>query len=186
VNRPHTPPTNRSPILSLLTSITNSRTPRTERPVSGRGSATVMASSRQPIRDAARRPGRPVLGIGQAHPARLPAAAAAAFSNSSSASSWAEPRCSMSRELRREERTICTAIAPKAVFTVRTYGTAPLYRPRLVRNSGSQPRDHAGQRTVRPSRPLSVSRVRCHSRVLESRSTAQSDGRSRLMTARRE
>jgi hypothetical protein len=31
------------------------------------------------------------------------------------------PRC--------EECTICTAVAPDAVFTVRTYGTGPLYGP---------------------------------------------------------
>jgi hypothetical protein len=30
---------------------------------------------------------------------------------------------------RREKYTICTAVAPEAVFTVRTYGTAPLYSP---------------------------------------------------------
>ena len=45
---------------------------------------------------------------------------AAALSASSYASSWAEPRCSMVREPRREENTIWTAIAPEAVFTVRT------------------------------------------------------------------
>jgi hypothetical protein len=33
------------------------------------------------------------------------------------------PMCSMSREPRREEYTICTAVAPEAVFTVRTYAT---------------------------------------------------------------
>lgn len=47
---------------------------------------------------------------------------AAAFSTSSSASSCAEPMCSMSRDPCREECTICTAVAPDAVFTVRTYG----------------------------------------------------------------
>jgi hypothetical protein len=52
---------------------------------------------------------------------------------SSSVSSCAEPMCSMSRDPRREECTICTAVAPDAVFTVRTYGTGPLYGPGLVR-----------------------------------------------------
>ena len=52
----------------------------------------------------------------------------------SSASSCADPMCLMSRDLRREEYTICTAVAPDAVFTVRTYGdTAPPYDPELVR-----------------------------------------------------
>jgi hypothetical protein len=32
----------------------------------------------------------------------------------------AEPKCSMSRAPRREDHTICTAVAPEAVFTVRT------------------------------------------------------------------
>jgi len=52
----------------------------------------------------------------------------------SSASSCADPMCLMSRDLRREEYTIRTAVAPDAVFTVRTYGdTAPPYDPELVR-----------------------------------------------------
>jgi len=37
--------------------------------------------------------------------------------------------CSMSREPRREECTICTAVAPEAVFTVRTYATRAHYGP---------------------------------------------------------
>jgi hypothetical protein len=31
--------------------------------------------------------------------------------------------CSMSRDPRRDEYTTCTAVAPDAVFTVRTYDT---------------------------------------------------------------
>lgn len=53
----------------------------------------------------------------------LPAASrsrAAAFSASRSASSCAEPRCSMLREPRRDDHTTWTAVAPEAVFTVRT------------------------------------------------------------------
>ena len=50
---------------------------------------------------------------------------AAAFNASSSASSCADPMCSMSRDPRREECTICTALAPEAVFTVPTYGDTP-------------------------------------------------------------
>ena len=41
------------------------------------------------------------------------------------------PMCSISREPRREECTTCTALAPEAVFTVRTYATTT-----------PQPRDH--------------------------------------------
>jgi hypothetical protein len=35
-------------------------------------------------------------------------------------------------------QTTCTAVAPDVVFTVRMYGTRPLYGPRLVRNFSSQ------------------------------------------------
>ncbi|GHH42202.1 hypothetical protein GCM10017774_38140 [Lentzea cavernae] len=45
------------------------------------------------------------------------------------ASSCAEPMCSMSRDPRREEYTICTALAPDAVFTVRTYATRDSLEP---------------------------------------------------------
>jgi hypothetical protein len=38
---------------------------------------------------------------------------------------------------RRDGHTTCTAVAHDAVFTVRTYGTGPLYGPRLVRKSAS-------------------------------------------------
>ena len=46
---------------------------------------------------------------------------AATFSTSSS-TSWAEPMCSTSRDPRRDECTICTAVAPDVVFAVPTYG----------------------------------------------------------------
>ena len=52
---------------------------------------------------------------------------AAAFSSSTSAPLCADPRCSISRDPRREKYTICTAVAPDDVFTVRTYGTRQLY-----------------------------------------------------------
>ena len=45
------------------------------------------------------------------------------------------------RDPRREDQPTCTAVAPDVVFTVRMYGTMPLYGPRLVHNSSfSQPR----------------------------------------------
>jgi len=38
--------------------------------------------------------------------------------------------CSISRDPRRDEYTICTAVAPDAVLTVRRYGdTTPAYGP---------------------------------------------------------
>jgi hypothetical protein len=41
------------------------------------------------------------------------------------------PMCSISHDPGRDECTICTAVAPDAVFTVRTYGdTRPTLRPR--------------------------------------------------------
>ena len=54
---------------------------------------------------------------------------AAAFRASSSASSCADPMCSMLRDPRCDDQTTCTAVAPDFVFTVRTYGTGPLYGP---------------------------------------------------------
>ena len=63
---------------------------------------------------------------------------AAAFSASSSASSCADPRCSISRDPRRDDHTTCGAVAPDFVFTVRTYGTSPLYGPPLVRKFSSR------------------------------------------------
>jgi len=41
-------------------------------------------------------------------------------------SSWAEPRCSIVRDPRQVDHTICTAVAPEEVFTVRTYPTRTL------------------------------------------------------------
>jgi hypothetical protein len=48
---------------------------------------------------------------------------AAAFSASNWGSLRAEPRCSIWRDPFREDHAICTAVAPDAVFTVRTYAT---------------------------------------------------------------
>ena len=55
---------------------------------------------------------------------------AAVFSASSSASSCAEPMCSIFRDPRRKDHTIWTAVAPDEVFTVRTYATRRGYEPR--------------------------------------------------------
>jgi hypothetical protein len=60
--------------------------------------------------------------------------AAAAFSAANSTSSWAEPRCSIEREPRRQDHMICIAVAPGAVFTVRTNATNAAYGPTLVFN----------------------------------------------------
>src|SRR5690606_34251782 len=54
-----------------------------------------------------------VRGPGTAGTARTPLRA------SNSCSSCADPRCSILRDPRRDEYTICTAVAPEAVFTVR-------------------------------------------------------------------
>jgi hypothetical protein len=58
---------------------------------------------------------------------------AAAFRASSSASSCADPGCSIPRDPRRDDHTTCTAVAPDAVFTVRTYATRRDYGQGLVR-----------------------------------------------------
>ena len=52
------------------------------------------------------------------------------------ASSCAEPRCSISRDPRRDDHTTCTAVAPDTVFTVRTYAATRDNGPRLVRKPG--------------------------------------------------
>jgi hypothetical protein len=75
---------------------------------------------------------------------------AAAFRASSAASSYADPRCSIFRDPRREDHTTCTAVAPEVVFTVRIYGTRPLYGPRLVRKFSSKTRKPPGQRPAIP------------------------------------
>jgi hypothetical protein len=46
-----------------------------------------------------------------------------AFNTSTSASVWADPKCSISRDPRRDFRTTWTATAPDEVRTVRTYAT---------------------------------------------------------------
>ena len=86
--------------------------------------------------------------------------AAAALSAASSASSWAEPRCSIERDPRREDHTICTAVAPEAVFTVRMLATAAAYEPRLVRKSRIH--RHQSSRSIRRAhaQPRTVSQVR--------------------------
>jgi hypothetical protein len=59
--------------------------------------------------------------------------AATSFSAATSSSLWAEPRCSICRDPRREDHTTWTAVAPEVVRTVRTYTTAAGYGHRLVR-----------------------------------------------------
>ena len=76
---------------------------------------------------------------------------AAAFNASSSPSSWADPTCSILRDPRREDYTICTAVAPDAVFTVRTYATEEPYERRLVRNFRRTPTTNP-QVTATPSK----------------------------------
>jgi hypothetical protein len=58
--------------------------------------------------------------------------AAAAFKAANSTSSCAEPRCSIEREPLCQDHTICTAVAPDEVFTVRTKATRAAYGPILV------------------------------------------------------
>jgi hypothetical protein len=85
---------------------------------------------------------------------------AAAFSASSAASSCADPRCSIWCAPRREDQTTCTAVAPDVVFMVRTYGTRPLYGPRLVRKfSSSEPKTRrSATRDIRHSQNVAQAR----------------------------
>jgi len=46
-----------------------------------------------------------------------------------SSSQFQCPRCSIERDPRRDDHTICTAAAPELVFTVRTYATTAPYDP---------------------------------------------------------
>ena len=58
------------------------------------------------------------------------AATPASFSASNSPSSCAKPMYSISRDPRREDHTIWTAVAPDEVLTLRTYATTRDYEPR--------------------------------------------------------
>jgi hypothetical protein len=58
--------------------------------------------------------------------------AAAVFKAANSTSSCGDPMCSIEREPMRQDHTICTAVAPDEVFTVRTYATRAAYGPILV------------------------------------------------------
>ena len=65
------------------------------------------------------------------------------------------PRCSISRDPRREDHTTCTAVAPDVVFTVRMYGTRPLYGPRLMRKFSSHEPQPAVQQGALLTNPQS-------------------------------
>ncbi len=69
--------------------------------------------------------------------------------------------CSMSRDPRREEYTICNALAPEAVFTVRTYGdtSAPYDRDLVHRFAHNEPGTRWSARRPYPQ-PMIVSQVR--------------------------
>jgi hypothetical protein len=67
---------------------------------------------------------------------------------------------------RREDHTTCTAVAPDVVFTVRTYGTRPLYEPRLVRKfSFNEPESHRSA-TRQTGHSQNVAQLRSSSRVV--------------------
>jgi hypothetical protein len=67
----------------------------------------------------------------------------------------------MFRDPRREDHTTCTAVAPDVVFTVRMYGTRPLYGPRLVRKfSSHELQTHRSTRCA-THEPAIVSQLRC-------------------------
>ena len=86
--------------------------------------------------------------------------------------------CSIERDPRRQDHTICTAVAPEAVFTVRTKATSAAYGPALVfkfrrihtQNSRSTVHSHARTRNLsqvrvngegQPRRTASGARCAC-------------------------
>ncbi len=88
---------------------------------------------------------------------------ATALSASHAASSCAEPMCSMSRDPRREECTICTALAPDAVFTVCAYATRDSLEPAAQCADFRRSHDETAAQQPAPyprSAILSQSRVR--------------------------
>jgi hypothetical protein len=58
--------------------------------------------------------------------------------------------CSIEREPRRQDHTICTAVAPEAVFTVRRKDTSTAYGPALVSKFRGNP---TAKQQVNRSRP---------------------------------
>ena len=67
----------------------------------------------------------------------------AAISTATDAPSCAQPRCSIARDPRREAHTTYTAVAPKAVFTMRTLATgaapAPDFSAQILASPTGQP-----------------------------------------------
>ena len=70
------------------------------------------------------------------------------------------PRCSMSRDPRRVECTICTALAPDADFTVRTYATGSGLSVGLVCKSRHPKPQSPRSQARHAARPQNVSQVR--------------------------
>ncbi|TBM83552.1 hypothetical protein DIQ79_33745, partial [Mycolicibacterium smegmatis] len=66
----------------------------------------------------------------------------------------------MLRDPRRVDHTICTAVAPEAVFTVRTYATRAAYGPTLVRKFRPSRLRNCRSRTRHYPKPETVSQVR--------------------------
>jgi hypothetical protein len=86
--------------------------------------------------------------------------AAAAFNAANAASSRAEPRCSIERDPRRDDHTICTAVAPELVFTVRTYATSAPYGSRLVHKSAPTARRPRRSQAYKVTEPGTVIKVK--------------------------
>ena len=103
-------------------------------------STTAPATQAPAPRDSRSRAACPDSAVILSRPARTRTA--------SSASSWAEPRCSTIRRTPCSLATICTAVAPEAVRTFRTNGlTPPPYNHPLV------PRTHHPDRTTPTKNP---------------------------------
>ena len=145
--------------------------------------ACSRASSRCAIREEVIGSGPPPAGPRLRPSSSCPAAircCAAAFSDSSSASSCADPRCSISRDPRREDHTTCTAVAPDDAFTVRIYGTRPLYEPRLVRKLSSRELQTSRSERRAPHESAIVSQLRSQTTAARGECLASGGGRAVL------
>jgi hypothetical protein len=76
--------------------------------------------------------------------------------------------CSIERDPRRDDHTICTTVAPELVFTVRTYATTAPYGPRLVHKSAPAANRTTRSQPYRITNPATVIRVRSNNRVIAS------------------
>jgi hypothetical protein len=67
---------------------------------------------------------------------------------------------SIERDPRRDDHTICTAVAPELVFTVRTYATSAPYGPTLVHKSAPVAKQNHRSQPHSAAEPATMIKVR--------------------------